>query len=179
MAHRLNTTGTAVDLSAGVGSGRASPRPWDWSSGRGSWACPPWGAVRRSPALGTARAPGPTPWRSTTPLPSFTTPPVIVDLSAVDHSPALPVVMTCVATWLQAALTNDSDVRRMVVVDESWRIFSHLPIVAWMQQPFKLSRTSGTMNVLVMHRLSDLASAGAAGSHQVRLAEGLLARPVT
>jgi hypothetical protein len=31
------------------------------------------------------------------------------------------------------------------------------------------------MNVLVMHRLSDLASAGAAGSHQVRLAEGLLA----
>jgi hypothetical protein len=63
----------------------------------------------------------------------------------------------------------------MVVMDESWRMFSHLPIAAWMQQSFKLSRTSGTMNVLVMHRLSDLASAGAAGSHQVRLAEGLLA----
>jgi hypothetical protein len=31
------------------------------------------------------------------------------------------------------------------------------------------------MNVMVMHRLSDLGSAGAAGSHQVRLAEGLLA----
>ena len=29
--------------------------------------------------------------------------------------------------------------------------------------------------MLVMHRLSDLASAGADGSHQVRLAEGLLA----
>jgi hypothetical protein len=63
----------------------------------------------------------------------------------------------------------------MVVMDESWRMFSHLAIAAWMQQSFKLSRSSGTMNVLVMHRLSDLASAGAAGSHQVRLAEGLLA----
>jgi hypothetical protein len=31
------------------------------------------------------------------------------------------------------------------------------------------------MNVLVMHRLSDLGAAGAAGSHQARLAEGLLA----
>ena len=44
-----------------------------------------------------------------------------------------------------------------------------------MQQSFKLSRASGTMNVLVMHRLSDLTAAGGAGSHQVRLAEGLLA----
>jgi hypothetical protein len=55
----------------------------------------------------------------------------------------------------------------MVVMDESWRMFSHLAIASWMQQSFKLSRASGTMNVLVMHRLSDLASAGAAGSHQV------------
>jgi hypothetical protein len=104
----------------------------------------------------------------------FTAPLVVVDLSAVYHSPALPVVMTCVAAWLQAALGFD-DAHRMVVMDESWRMFSHLPIAAWMQQSFKLSRALGTMNVLVMHRLSDLASAGAAGSHQVRLAEGLLA----
>jgi hypothetical protein len=100
---------------------------------------------------------------------------VVVDLSAVYHSPALPVVTTCVAAWLQAVPSADNGTRRMVVVDESWRRFSHLPIAAWMQQSFKLSRASGTMNVLVMHRLSDLASAGAAGSHQVRLAEGLLA----
>ena len=105
----------------------------------------------------------------------FTAPLVVVDLSAVYHSPALPVVMTCVAAWLQSALAADDGTRRMVVMDESWRMFSHLAIAAWMQQSFKLSRASGTMNVLVMHRLSDLASAGAAGSHQVRLAEGLLA----
>jgi len=104
----------------------------------------------------------------------FAAPLVVVDLSAVYHSPALPVVMTCVAAWLQTALGSD-DARRMVVMDESWRMFSHLAIASWMQQSFKLSRASGTMNVLVMHRLSDLASAGSAGSHQVRLAEGLLA----
>jgi hypothetical protein len=104
----------------------------------------------------------------------FTAPLVVVDLSAVYHSAALPVVVTCVAAWLQAALGSD-DAHRMVVMDESWRMFSHLPIASWMQQSFKLSRASGTMNVLVMHRLSDLASAGGAGSHQVRLAEGLLA----
>ena len=80
--------------------------------------------------------------------------------------------MTCVTARLQAALSATD--QRMVVVDESWRMFSHLPIASWMQQSFNLSRASGTMNVLVMHRLSDLASAGAAGSHQVRLAEGLL-----
>lgn len=44
-----------------------------------------------------------------------------------------------------------------------------------MQESFKFSRASGTVSVLVMHRLSDLASAGAARAHQVRLAEGLLA----
>ena len=105
----------------------------------------------------------------------FRSPLVAVDLSAVYHSPALPVVMTCVAAWLQAALTADDGTHRMVVMDESWRMFSHLAIASWLQQSFKLSRASGTMNVLVMHRLSDLGAAGAAGSHQVRLAEGLLA----
>jgi type IV secretory pathway VirB4 component len=104
----------------------------------------------------------------------FAAPIVVVDLSAVYHSPALPVVMTCVAAWLQAAIKDDGR-RRMVVMDESWRMFSHLAIASWMQQSFKLARSTGTMNVMVMHRLSDLGSAGAAGSHQVRLAEGLLA----
>jgi hypothetical protein len=105
----------------------------------------------------------------------FTASLVVVDLSAVYHSPAVPVVMTCVAAWLQAALASGDAARRMVVMDEPWRMFSHLAIASWMQRSFKLPRASGTMNVLVMHRLSDLVSAGAAGSHQVRLAEGLLA----
>lgn len=91
------------------------------------------------------------------------------------HSPALPVVMTCVAAWLQAALATDTHTRRVVVMDEAWRMFSDVAIAAWMQQSFKLSRSFGVQNILVMHRLSDLGAAGSAGSHQVRLVEGLLA----
>ena len=44
-----------------------------------------------------------------------------------------------------------------------------------MQAGFKLSRAFGVANVAVVHRLSDLHAAGAAGSQQQRLAEGLLA----
>jgi len=105
----------------------------------------------------------------------FQAPLVVVDLSGVYHSPALPVVMTCVAAWLQAALAADTLTRRVVVMDEAWRMFADVAIAAWMQQSFKLSRSFGTQNILVMHRLSDLGAAGAAGSHQVRLVEGLLA----
>jgi hypothetical protein len=57
---------------------------------------------------------------------------VLLYLSAVHHSPAPPVVMTCVAAWLQTALAADDGVRRMVVEDESWRMFSHPAIAAWM-----------------------------------------------
>ena len=105
----------------------------------------------------------------------FHAPLVVVDLSGVYHSPALPVVMTCVAAWLQATLATDVNTRRVVVMDEAWRMFSDVAIAAWMQQSFKLSRSFGVQNILVMHRLSDLGAAGAAGSHQVRLVEGLLA----
>src|SRR5947207_14732811 len=89
------------------------------------------------------------------------------------------VVGTCVAAWLQAALGSDEsrrivvldESRRMVVLDESWRMFSHLAIASGMQQSFKLSRASGTMNVLVMHRLSDLTTAGVDISAPLRVVD--------
>src|SRR3954471_21888166 len=49
-----------------------------------------------------------------------------------------------------------------------------LGVGEWLQAAFKLSRRDGVQNVLVMHRLSDLSAAGAAGSRQRELAEGLL-----
>ena len=52
----------------------------------------------------------------------------------------------------------------IVVVDEAWRIFSHLGIGEWLQDSFKHSRAYGVQNVIVMHRLSDLRAAGAEGS---------------
>ncbi|MDQ1416805.1 MAG: hypothetical protein QOF81_2418, partial [Acidimicrobiaceae bacterium] len=45
----------------------------------------------------------------------------------------------------------------------------------WLQAGFKLARAFGAANVAVVHRLSDLRAAGAEGSEQQRLAEGLLA----
>ena len=45
----------------------------------------------------------------------------------------------------------------------------------WLQSSWKLSRAWGVSNVAVLHRLSDLMSAGALGSEQVGLAQDLLA----
>ena len=60
------------------------------------------------------------------------------------------------------------------VFDEAWRALSILGVGEWLQDAFKQSRRDGVQNIVVMHRLSDLTAAGAAGSREVALAEGLL-----
>jgi hypothetical protein len=105
---------------------------------------------------------------------------VVLNLRAVlnTHTTALGILMTCATAWLQAVIEAESDERsakRIVVVDEGWRILSSLGIGEWLQQSFKLSRAVGTQNIVVLHRLSDLRAAGAEGSRELRLAEGLLA----
>jgi type IV secretory pathway VirB4 component len=109
---------------------------------------------------------------------------VVIDLHAVYDSAALGILMTCAAAWLRAQVDAqraraeaDGQVsdKLIVVVDEAWRIFSHLGIGEWLQDSFKHSRAYGVQNLIVMHRLSDLRAAGAEGSREARLAEGLLA----
>jgi hypothetical protein len=122
---------------------------------------------------------------------------VVLDLSAVYHSAALGVLMTCATAWLQAGLgamattapgangaepENGAEARRstgtggvIVVVDEAWAILANLGVARWLQSSWKLSRAWGVSNVAVLHRLSDLESTGAVGSEQVGLARGLLA----
>ena len=101
---------------------------------------------------------------------------VVLDLSAVFHSAALEVLMTCATAWMQAALAigNATSQGSIVVVDEAWAILANLAVARWFQATWKLSRAWGVANVAVLHRLSDLRSVGAAGSEQVGLAEGLL-----
>jgi type IV secretory pathway VirB4 component len=116
----------------------------------------------------------------TTPGLDLDAPLVVLNLRAVlnTQSTALGILMTCATAWLQAMIDAETDSRsakRIVVVDEAWRILSNLGIGEWLQQSFKLSRGLGTQNVVVMHRLSDLRATGAEGSREVRLAEGLLA----
>ncbi len=103
-------------------------------------------------------------------------PVVALDLSAVFASPALPLLMTCATGWLQAILARRGrTAKRLVVVDEAWAVLHDLATARWLQATFKLARAMGVANVAVVHRLSDLQAAGAAGSAQQRLAEGLLA----
>jgi len=49
---------------------------------------------------------------------------VVLDLSAVYHSPALGVLMTCAAAWLQSAVRSHHSNRIILVVDEAWAILS-------------------------------------------------------
>jgi hypothetical protein len=102
-------------------------------------------------------------------------PVVVVDLSRLYASPALGVLMTCAAAWLQSATARSDGAKRLVVIDEAWAILHDLSIARWLQASFKLSRAFGVANVVVLHRLSDLRAAGHQGSQQQRLAEGLLA----
>jgi type IV secretory pathway VirB4 component len=100
---------------------------------------------------------------------------VVLDVSALYHSPALGAVMTCAAAWLQAGLLANPEARTVLVVDEAWAILADRGVGRWLQSAWKLSRALGVANVAVLHRVSDLRAAGAAGSEEARLAEGLLA----
>ena len=108
---------------------------------------------------------------------------VVLDLSAVYHSTALGILMTCAAAWQRAAIAAQHEQadrsgkpapKVINVADEAWKILGVLGIGEWLQDSFKRSRAYGVQNVIVMHRLSDLSAAGAAGSREVALAEGLL-----
>ncbi|MCZ3390018.1 MAG: ATP-binding protein [Actinomycetia bacterium] len=103
-------------------------------------------------------------------------PMVVLDLSRVgSDDSALALAMTCASSWLEAALTSDTGGQRWVVYDEAWRLLRSVPLVRRMQAQWKLSRSYGIANLLVIHRLSDLDAVGAAGSEARAIADGLLA----
>jgi hypothetical protein len=112
-------------------------------------------------------------------------PGLVLDLSAVFGSPALPAVMVAAGAWLSRALTptardgdGDSAVhlrRRVLLVDEAW-VLLHLPATtAWLQALSKLARAHGVQLVTVLHRASDLAGQADAGTATQARARGLLA----
>ena len=109
---------------------------------------------------------------------------VVLDLSAVQDSAALGILMTCAAAWLQGVVMErkraaeageGGGAKVIVAVDEAWRITADLGVAEWLQRSFKLSRAHGVQNIIALHRLSDLGAAGAAGSREARIAEGLIA----
>ena len=107
---------------------------------------------------------------------------VVLDLSAVQDSAALGILMTCAAAWMQGivmerrrAAEAGGGAKMIIALDEGWRVASHIGVAEWLQQSWKLCRANGVQNIIVLHRLSDLGAAGAAGSREARIAEGLIA----
>ncbi|MFD9793334.1 ATP-binding protein [Streptomyces sp. NPDC059070] len=96
-------------------------------------------------------------------------------LGAGADDTALVLAMTCASAWMEAALTDPYGGRRWVIYDEAWRLMRHPALLMRMQAQWKLSRGLGIANLMVIHRLSDLLTAGDAGSQGRALAEGLLA----
>lgn len=99
---------------------------------------------------------------------------VIIDLSALHQSDALPILMTCAASWLQAAFARPGAGKRIIVIDEAWSILKTIGIARWLQANFKLSRAYGIQNMIIMHRVSDLKATGDLGTETRTIAEGLL-----
>ncbi|WP_432012649.1 VirB4 family type IV secretion system protein [Streptomyces cucumeris] len=101
-----------------------------------------------------------------------------IDLSHLGGSgddTALVLAMTCASAWMESALSDPNGGRRWIVYDEAWRLMRHPGLLARMQSQWKLSRGLGIANLMVIHRLTDLLTAGDAGSQGRALAEGLLA----
>lgn len=94
------------------------------------------------------------------------TPMLSIDLSRLGGSgddTALVLAMTCASAWMESALADPDGGRRWVIYDEAWRVMRHIGLLERMQSQWKLSRGLGIANLMIIHRLSDLLSAGDAG----------------
>jgi hypothetical protein len=106
----------------------------------------------------------------------FDAPIQVVDTSRLaGDDTAIALLMSCASAWMEAAISDPSSGRRIVVYDEAWRMMRVPALVRRMQAHWKLSRAWGISNIAIVHRLSDLGAVGAAGSEAVALAQGLLA----
>ena len=101
---------------------------------------------------------------------------------------ALAIAMICATTFLDAkrhqrtrharakGLEPEKTIRAN---DEGWRALPVPGLAEYYQQNFKLSRETGVQHIVVLHRFSDLSSAGEAGSRAQQLAEGLVSETAT
>ncbi|WSB79103.1 type VI secretion protein [Streptomyces sp. NBC_01775] len=101
-----------------------------------------------------------------------------VDISALEQygDETVAMVLTCVSSWAQAAIDRPG-LPWIVVRDELWRQMRSggAAMVRKIDADLRLSRATGTIQVLATHRLSDLEAVGAAGSEAVAIAKDLIA----
>ena len=106
-----------------------------------------------------------------------TAPIVAIDLSDLYNDNAnLSIAFTCASAWMEAALATPGSGQRFAVYDEAWRVLAHAHgAIDRLQQQFRLARSWGLSNVLVLHNLRDTLNVGDAGSAERNKAESLLA----
>lgn len=102
-----------------------------------------------------------------------------VDISALQEygDETVAMVLSCVSTWAQSAIDQPGQRPWIVVRDELWRQMRSggATMVKKIDADLRLSRATGTIQVLATHRLSDFESVGAAGSEAVAIARDLIA----
>ncbi len=90
---------------------------------------------------------------------------------------AIAVALTCLGSWssMSTDLQPDGEIR-IVVRDEAWRQMRlGLRAVHAVDSDLRLSRADRKIQLLVLHKPSDLLSVGSAGSQEVAIAKDLLA----
>ena len=107
----------------------------------------------------------------------FTAPIQTVDLSRLDGRGDETIAMTlaCVSSWGQSAIDDPAGPVRLVVRDELWRAMRIPAMVRKLDGDLRLSRATGTIQVLATHRLADFETVGAAGTPEAAIAANLIA----
>ncbi|MFG2296433.1 type VI secretion protein [Streptomyces sp. NPDC048603] len=102
-----------------------------------------------------------------------------VDISALEQygDATVAMVLSCVSSWAQSAIDRPGERPWVVVRDELWRQMRSggAAMVRKIDADLRLSRATGTIQVLATHRLSDFESVGASGSEAVAIAKDLIA----
>ena len=181
--HPVEHTALDMALTEAVAAKRPRPCPWSW----GTCSTP-----RRRPGHSsdpTVAGPSPIPcgapyqetWKAclTHPPRSPSTPMrpmMVMDTSALigASEQALSLAAACGATWLEAAVTNPDGGKRIVVYDEGWRMLADPYMLAKMSEQWRLARTYGIANLLIMHKVADLNEIGDSTSGHRQKALGLL-----
>ncbi|MBS2967079.1 type VI secretion protein, partial [Actinocrinis puniceicyclus] len=107
----------------------------------------------------------------------FTAPIQTVDLSRLDGRGDETIAMTlaCVSSWGQSAIDDPAGPVRLVVRDELWRAMRIPAMVRKLDGDLRLSRATGTIQILATHRLADFETVGPTGSPEAAIAANLIA----
>jgi type IV secretory pathway VirB4 component len=98
---------------------------------------------------------------------------VVVDLSSLWSSNSLAAAVLSAVAAAQHVV-GDPRSPGYLVIDEAWALLSDPAALRWLQGSWKLARARGLSHVMVLHRWSDVASAGDVGSVERDRARGLL-----